>query len=102
MGHSPWGPKESDTTEQLTLTRAHTHTHRVLLTKDIFCSKFTKFYAGVHYLFYESCSRFQTVFSCIEQLQLHATNSGKFSFHFYKYFLIFLVMVSKTHLKADI
>ena len=27
MGHSPWDHKESDTTEQLTHTRARTHTH---------------------------------------------------------------------------
>ena len=29
------------------------------------------------------------VFTCIEQLQLHATNSGKFSFHFYSITNIF-------------
>ena len=27
MGYSPWGCKESDTTEQLTHTHTHTHTH---------------------------------------------------------------------------
>ena len=27
MGHSPWGHKELDTTEQLTHTHTHTHTH---------------------------------------------------------------------------
>ena len=39
-------------------------------------------------------SRFHIVFSCIEQLQMHATNSDEFSsFLFcYNYFLIFLVM----------
>ena len=26
-GYSPWGHKESDTTERLTRTRAHAHTH---------------------------------------------------------------------------
>ena len=26
-GHSPWGRKESDTTEQLTHTHTHTHIH---------------------------------------------------------------------------
>ena len=28
MGYSPWGPKELDTTEQLTHTHTHTHTHK--------------------------------------------------------------------------
>ena len=27
VGYSPWGNKESDTTEQLTHTHTHTHTH---------------------------------------------------------------------------
>ena len=27
LGYSPWGRKESDTTEQLTHTHTHTHTH---------------------------------------------------------------------------
>ena len=27
MGCSPWGCKESDTTEQLSATEQHTHTH---------------------------------------------------------------------------
>ena len=27
MGYSPWGLKESDTTERLTHTHTHTHTH---------------------------------------------------------------------------
>ena len=27
VGYSPWGRKESDTTEQLTHTHTHTHTH---------------------------------------------------------------------------
>ena len=27
VGYSPWGCKESDTTEQLTHTNTHTHTH---------------------------------------------------------------------------
>ena len=27
MGYSPWGRKESDTTEQLTHTHTHTHIH---------------------------------------------------------------------------
>ena len=27
MGYSPWGRKESDTTERLTHTHTHTHTH---------------------------------------------------------------------------
>ena len=46
--------------------------------------------------FYTLFSKFHIVFSCIEQLQLHVTNSVKFSFHFYchRYFLIFLVMAS--------
>ena len=26
-GYSPWGPKELDTTEQITHTHTHTHTH---------------------------------------------------------------------------
>ena len=29
--YSPWGSKESDTTEQLTHTHTHTHTHTTLL-----------------------------------------------------------------------
>ena len=35
VGHSPWGCKESDTTEQLT----HTHTHTVVSSgiKNILC-----------------------------------------------------------------
>ena len=28
VGYSPWGHKESDTTERLTHTHIHTHTHR--------------------------------------------------------------------------
>ena len=32
MGYSPWGRKESDTTEQLTHT--HTHTHIILYITD--------------------------------------------------------------------
>ena len=28
MGYSPWGHKESDTTERLTHTHTHTHTHQ--------------------------------------------------------------------------
>ena len=29
LQYSPWGRKESDTTEQLTHTHTHTHTHRI-------------------------------------------------------------------------
>ena len=29
VSYSPWGHKESDTTEQLTHTHTHTHTHNV-------------------------------------------------------------------------
>ena len=46
-------------------------------------------------------TRFHIAFSCIEQLQPHATNSDNFSFHFYSVtntFLISLVMVSLIHL----
>ena len=33
MGHSPWGHKESDTTEQLTHTHTHTHAnHREIVS----------------------------------------------------------------------
>ena len=45
-------------------------------------------------------SKFYIVFNCVEQLQLHATNSSKFSFHFllyYQYLQIFLVMASWIH-----
>ena len=33
VGHSPWGHKESDTTEQLTHTHTHTRTHTSINTK---------------------------------------------------------------------
>ena len=33
-GHSPWGGKESDTTEQLTHTHIHTHTHTHTHTEE--------------------------------------------------------------------
>ena len=48
---------------------------------------------------FHTYSRFHIVFSCIEQLQLHKTNSDKlFSFLFsYNYFLIFLVMAFSIH-----
>ena len=45
-------------------------------------------------------SRFHIVFSCIEQLQLHATHFGKFCFHFYSVtdvFYFVLVMASQIH-----
>ena len=31
MGYSPWGRKESDTTERLTHTHTHTHTHTMCI-----------------------------------------------------------------------
>ena len=57
---------------------------------------FTNFYASVHCLLCTPYSRFHVVFSCIEQLKLHATNSDKFSVHFYCYkcLQISLVMAS--------
>ena len=32
-GYSPWGRKESDTTEQLTHTHTHTHTHTCYMAR---------------------------------------------------------------------
>ena len=57
---------------------------------------FTNFYASVHCLLCTHYSRFRVVFSCTEQLKLHATNSDKFSVHFYCYkcLQISLVMAS--------
>ena len=56
------------------------------LTRDIvlkyrFCSNFIKFYASDHYLF--SYLIQDSTLYLIEQRQLHATNSGRFSFRFY-------------------
>ena len=35
VGYSPWGRKESDTTERLTRTHTHTHTHtHIYASKD--------------------------------------------------------------------
>ena len=42
-------------------------------------------------------SRFFVVFSCFEQLQLHATNSCKFSFHFYSVTNIFKFPLVQLH-----
>ena len=36
MGYSPWGRKESDTTEQLS-TRAHAHTHSTVTSVKALC-----------------------------------------------------------------
>ena len=47
VGCSPWGHKESDTTEKLSTAQAQQHS----ITNYRFCSNFTKFYASVHYLF---------------------------------------------------
>ena len=35
--YSPWGHKDSDTTEQLTHTHTHTHTHNPYQVLKIFC-----------------------------------------------------------------
>ena len=45
--------------------------------------KFHKILRSCPLFDFMSYSRLQIVFNSIEQLQLHATNSGKFSFHFY-------------------
>ena len=69
----------------------------VLLTKIQILFKFYKILCQCPlFVFMIPYSWFHIVFGCIEQLQLHTTNSDKFSFHFYcyKYFLIFLVIVS--------
>ena len=47
------------------------------------------------------------VFNCIEQLQLHAANSGKYSFYFYSITNVFLfsllwLLRCNHHLKVDI
>ena len=39
MGYSPWGPKEFDTTEQLTHTHTHTHTHTQPLMSTENCAQ---------------------------------------------------------------
>ena len=53
----------------------------VLLSKVHILLKFHKILC--FYLFLYLISKLHIVFNCIKQLQLHATNSGKFSFHFY-------------------
>ena len=64
-------------------------TDTVLLTKKYrFCSNIKKFYARVYYVFILYL-RLHIVLNCIEQFQLHATNSDKFSFHFYSITNIF-------------
>ena len=57
---------------------------------------FTNFYASVHCLLCTPYSRFHVVFSCIEQLKLHATNSDKFSVHFYCYKCLQISLVMES------
>ena len=52
----------------------------VLLTKVQILFKFHKTLCSCPLFAFILYSRFHIVFSCIEQLQLHASNSGKFSF----------------------
>ena len=62
-----------------------------LLTKILILLKFHKisWQKSCPLSAFISYSRFYIVFSFIEQLQLHATNSGKFSFNFYSVTNIF-------------
>ena len=56
----------------------------VLLSKVHILLKFHKILCWCpFYLFLYLISKLHIVFNCIKQLQLHTTNSGKFSFHFY-------------------
>ena len=76
---SPWDRTEPDTTEQQQYYLLTIQTSQSFMLCPLFV------FIGLH-----------IVFSCTEQFQLHATNSGKsFSFLFYyNYFLVFLVMAS--------
>ena len=47
-GYSPWGCKESDTTEQLTLSRVH------LVSQLVLSVKTTRWFSGAHVRFYET------------------------------------------------
>ena len=55
----------------------------VLLTKVQILIKFHKILGYSPLLVFMPCSRFHSIFNCSGPLQLHATNSDKFSFHFY-------------------
>ena len=73
----------------------------VLLTKlQILFTKFHKILCQVPLFVFIPYSRPLVVFNYIEQLQLHGTNSGKFTFHFYSITNIFyfLVMTCQIHL----
>ena len=61
----------------------------VLLTKVQILFKFHKIMCPLLVCILDS--RLHSAFNCTEQLQLHATNPGKFSFHFYSITNIFLL-----------
>ena len=76
----------------------------VLLTKVQILFKFHKIMCPLVVCILDS--RFHSAFNCIEQLQLHATNPGKFSFHFYSItdiYIFLLWLLRYTHnLKMNI
>ena len=61
----------------------------VLLVKVQILFKFHKILCQCPLFVFMPYSRFHIVFNCTEQLQLHVTNSGKFSSHFYSITNIF-------------
>ena len=61
----------------------------VLLTKVQILFKFHKILCQCPLFVFIPFSRFHIVFSCVEQLQLHATNSDEFSSHVYSITNIF-------------
>ena len=55
---------------------------KILLAKGQILFKFHKILCWFPLFVFIPYSRLHIVFNCIEQLQLHATNSGKYFFHF--------------------